>query len=268
MKKRGIIMGDTHCGHLCGLTPPAWMTHENRGDKTKMSKWARLQRQLWSEYKRQLERFGPFNFGLFTGDAIDGKGERSGGSELITADRDSQVDMAVAVVDQVRLHAKRRFKWVGVMGTAYHTGVGEDFENTFAKDAGFSKIGSHEWPEVNGCIFDLKHHIGTSSIPHGRYTAIAKDKLWNTMWAERELQPKAKVLLRGHSHYHAFCGGPGWLAMTVPALQGMGTKYGARRCSGLVDWGFVVIDVDTDGSFDWHAETVELSCQKTETVIL
>jgi len=268
MKKRGIIISDPHCGHLCGLTPPAYQIKTRKGGTTKRNKWAKLQEELWAAYADMLKKYGPFDFGLSGGDTLDGKGERSGGSECVTTDREEQVDMGVDVHNQVRLNANKGFEWVGVYGTAYHTGNEEDWENILAQRAGFKKIGSHEWVNVNGCVFDLKHHIGSSSIPHGRHTAIARDRLWNVMWAERNLTPKASVILRGHVHYHSFCGGPGWVAITMPALQGMGTKYGSRRCSGLVDWGIIVVDVDTDGSFDWHAETVQIQAQKAQIVRL
>jgi hypothetical protein len=90
--------------------------------------------------------------------------------------------------------------------------------------------------------------VGGSTIPHGRFTATAKERLWNVLWNERELRPKAQVILRGHVHYATFCGEPGWVAMTLPALQGMGTRYGGRVCSGTVHWGAVIFDVNEDGT--------------------
>jgi len=266
MKKRGIVIGDTHCGHLTGLTPPAYMIKERKGATTKRNKWASLQRELWTAYTALLDRWGPFHFGLFAGDAIDGHGEQSGGSELVTPDIDDQIDMAVECMDQVRLHAARGFKWVSVYGTPYHTGKAQDHENAVAQKAGVKKIGSHEWIDVNGCVFDLRHKVGPSGVPHSRHTAVARQRLWNVLWAERELVPKANVVLRAHVHYHNFCGGPGWVAMTLPALQGMGTKYGSRQCDGLVDWGAVVFDVDSGGAFDWHSDVVLIEAQKAKVI--
>jgi len=269
MKKRGIVVSDLHCGHACGLTPPAWQTKEVNGTTTKHNKWARLQRQLWDHYKRMIDELGPFHFGLYVGDGIDGTGRKSGGTELITTDREEQSDMAIECLNAVLLNARRGFEWVGVYGTGYHTGNDEDWENRIAERAGFKKIGAHEWVDVNGCVFDLKHKIGSSTIPHGRHTATAKERMWNILWNHEDaLQPDANVFLRGHVHYHAFCGGPGWVAMTLPALQGMGTKYGARQCTGLVDWGVTVFDVADDGAFDWHAETVKIESQKAKAVVL
>jgi len=261
-KKRILIIADKHCGHRTGLTPPAWQEKLVKdGSSTKHNKWAILQRELWQKYVNLLSKHAPYDLAIDMGDQIDGNGWRSGGTELITTDRDEQVNMAVECCDTVRLYANKGFKWYGVFGTAYHTGEQEDWENRVAKDAGFEKIGSHEWLDVNGCIIDCKHHCGSSSVPHGRFTQPAKEKLWNVLWAERGLVPSANIILRAHVHYATYCGSPGWVAMTLPALQGMGSRYGSRRCSGTVDWGITVIDVESNGSFDWIMESSQISAQ-------
>lgn len=264
--KRIIVVSDTHCGHVAGLTPPQFQLSEYEGSSTKRNKWAILQKELWQNFINLLEKHKPFDVCFALGDMIDGKGTRSGATELITSDRDEQADMACEIFQQIRQRSNKGFKIIGVYGTDYHVSAegGEDWENIVAERAEFVKIGSHEWVDVNGCIFDLKHHIGGSSIPHGRFTAPARERLWNLLWSERDYQPKASVILRGHVHYAAHCGEPGWLAMSVPALQGMGTKYGARRMSGVVHWGLTIFDVDKNGNFDWNCEVVSIDSQKAK----
>lgn len=266
--KKIIVVSDTHCGHVAGLTPPQFQLSEYDGSTTKRNKWAVLQKELWQHFVNLLEKHKPFDVCFSLGDVIEGKGGKSGATELITADRDEQSDMACEIFRQIRKRSNDGFKIIGVYGTGYHVSSegGEDWENIVAERAEFTKIGSHEWVDVNGCIFDLKHHLGGSSIPHGRFTAPARERLWNMLWAERDYQPKASVILRGHVHYAAHCGEPGWLAMSVPALQGMGTKYGARRCSGIVHWGITIFTVDTDGGFDWNCEVVTIDSQKAKAL--
>lgn len=268
MKKRIIVLGDLHCGHVAGLTPPAYQYKEVEESTTKHNKWAKLQNDLWIQYINLLERYKPFDVGFAMGDLIDGKEAKSGGTELIYSDRNSQVDMAVECLQNVADRSKDNFEWIGVYGTGYHVSGegGEDWESIVAERCDFKKIGSHESVDVNGCIFDLKHHIGASSIPHGRFTAPAKERLWNVLWNERDLRPKANVILRAHVHYAAFCGEPGWVAMTLPALQGMGTKFGARRCTGTVHWGITIFDVDNDGGFEWVQAVVTINSQKMEAI--
>lgn len=268
MKKRIIVLGDLHCGHVAGLTPPAYQYKEVEESTTKHNKWAKLQNDLWIQYINLLERYKPFDVGFAMGDLIDGKEAKSGGTELIYSDRNSQVDMAVECLQNVADRSKDNFEWIGVYGTGYHVSGegGEDWESIVAERCDFKKIGSHESVDVNGCIFDLKHHIGASSIPHGRFMAPAKERLWNVLWNERDLRPKANVILRAHVHYATFCGEPGWVAMTLPALQGMGTKFGARRCTGTVHWGITIFDVDNDGGFEWIQAVVTINSQKMEAI--
>ena len=266
--KRVLAIGDLHCGSCVGITPPAWQWDWTDRSTTKRNKYGRIQRELWEAYGRILVSLAPIDVLLVAGDMIDGKGKRSGGTEQITTSLQDQVDMAVEVINYVKLRGARKtgkLPIVACYGTTYHVAEdGDDAENIVARDCGFTSIGSHEWPSVNGHVFDLKHKIGSSSIPHGRHTAVARDMLWNELWSdsERGLQPRAKTLIRGHVHYHQFCGNGHRLGMTLPALQAMGTKYGSRECSGLVDWGVVHFDIDKAGTLvDWRAHLVNLKTQ-------
>lgn len=268
--KRVLIVADLHSGGLTGLTPPQFRKRHTDADDPWIDKIVDLERDAWEWYARTVESLQPVDFALVNGDCIDGRGERSGSTELITADRHKQANMASTALKLIK--AK---KYVMTYGTPYHVGNnGEDYEDVIAKDLANTKgveqvkLGSHEWPNVNGLIFDMKHKIGGSSIPHGRFTAIARDRVWNSLWAECDDQPKGRVFIRSHVHYHVYCGGPDWLALTTPALQTMGTKFGSRECSGHVDYGLVHFDVERDGSYTWQVHTAKLQRQKAQALIL
>lgn len=258
--KRVVVMGDTHCGHVAGLCPPNWIG--SMPNLKRFHRFCDLQEQCWKWFAKTIKALQPIDILLFNGDAIDGRGERSGGLELVEPDRAGQCEMAVQIIKHV--NAKRVAM---TYGTAYHTGQEEDWEAQIAAEVGAS-IGSHEWPEINGVVFDMKHHLGSSSVPHGRHTAVSRDRLWNMLWAERGEQPKGDVFIRSHVHYHQHCGDPTYLAMTLPALQAAATKYGARRCSGIVDYGLVHFDIDAKGGFTWQSHLAKLPAQKAQTLKL
>lgn len=252
-------MSDTHCGHLVGLTPPGWQLSPTDSDRIgdKRDKFISIQKQCWQFYSDTIRKHGPFDVVIANGDLIDGAGARSGGTEQQSADRLNQCEMAERCLREVGGKAKIFITF----GTAYHTGEAEDFETVVANSLNATKIGSHEWIDVEGVIFDCKHHVGSSAVPHTRHTAVARDHLWNVLWAERGLQPKAHVTIRSHVHYYNFCGGPNWLGMTTPALQGFGTKYGSRRCSGLVDFGVVIFECNK-GNYSWTPQLAHLSAME------
>lgn len=260
--KRVVVIADMHCGHRVGLTPPGYQegtrTLRDKADHktSKLNAMAKVQKQCWTAYAAIMASLQPIHLLIVNGDCIDGRGEKSGGTELITGDRDEQCQMAVECV----MAAKAKYI-VMTYGTGYHTGDKEDWEDMIARRVKADKIGSHEWPSVNGLIFDVKHFVGSSSIPHGRATAIKRAALWNTIWAEAKLQPKARIILRSHVHYFEGNFNARQLCMTTPALQAMGTKFGSRKCEGIVNWGVVYFDVEADGTYDWHSVLPELTGQ-------
>lgn len=246
--KRIVAVSDLHCGSIVGLTPPGQWSH--------LEGVRAVQRELWCWYEREVQALGKVDAVLCLGDAIDGKGQRQGGIEQYTTDMIEQAAIAAQC-----LRAIDAKQYVMVHGTPYHTGQEEDFESLIAGELKGS-IGGHEWAEAHGVVFDLKHKVGSSQVPHGRHTAIARERLWNQLWALRDGAPKADILLRGHVHYHNFCGGPTWLAMTLPALQGLGSRYGVRQCSGTVDFGFVHFDVYPGGKYTWEAHILRQQAAK------
>ena len=260
-----VAMSDEHTGHLVGLTPPSF--HWDCGNETLKQRALAIQRECYSFYRATINALKPIDAVMNVGDAIDGDGNRSGGAELIIPDRLDQAKVSADLLAECESP-----RYVLVRGTAYHTGQREEFENTMVekleKSGAKVSIGDHEWPQVEGTdvVFDLKHKIGSSRIPHGRYTPLALDMLWNELWAVQEEQPKASIIIRGHVHYHVYLGGADWpLVMTLPALQGMGTRYGKKECTGRVHFGLVSFHITRQGAWTWQAHIGKFASQKAQT---
>ena len=258
-----FVCGDLHCGHIAGLTPPGWRVNGGRYPGVH-----EMQARAWDAWLAMIAAVGPIDVAIVNGDLIDGPGQASGGTEELTTDCVEQAEMAAACLEPLRPTRGYAMTY----GTAYHTGKGSDYEGITARllerQGVPVDIRSHQWVDVDGVVFDCKHHIGGSAVPHGRHTAIAKDRLWNLIWAEQGRQPKGGVVIRSHVHYHAYCGGPGWLAMTLPALQQANTKYGARRCSGTVDWGAVVFTIDNGEIVSWRPMITQYLAAPSELLSL
>ncbi len=242
--KRVVVLSDLHSGHFVGLTHPDY--DGNFGTKTRKYHFQSARRAYWNFYASELDALKPIDVLLINADCVDGQGVKSGGTEQLTTDLEEQVQMAADAIKYA--DAKEIYM---TFGTPYHTGLNEDREEGVASLVGARKIGSHIWVNVNGLIFDLKHHIGGSQSPAGRQTPLARERLWNLLWAEWAEYPKSDIIIRSHVHYFDYAGGYRWLAMTTPALQGYGTKFGARRMSGTVDFGFVHFDVTSKEEYSW-----------------
>ena len=242
--KTVVAVGDFHCSHAVGLTPPSFNPKFRGGIKAHYSE---LRALYWTHYAQTLDSLKPIDVLIVNGDCIDGKGEASGGTEQLTADRNEQVEMAVECINYAKAGVV-----LMTFGTPYHVGREEDWERQVADGCGAARIKSHDWADVNGLVFDFKHHIPGSQTPLGRHTPLVRERLWNYLWAEHEEYPKAHVILRSHVHYHVLVGGYGWLAMTLPAMQGYGSKFGARKMSGTVDFGLVSFVVHDRWEWSWN----------------
>jgi len=255
--KRVVIISDTHCGHQTGLTPPEWQAVPTDIDTQLNQKLSKYRAESWERYKKDVEslRDQRIDCLIANGDLIDGRAERAGGLETLHLDRNTQAKMAVRCIEV--WDPKRVFI---LRGTDYHTGHHEQWEDVIRDILQYkgieTKIGDHDWIDVNGFVFDCKHHIGGSQVPHGRFTAAAREELWNVLWNEAGLAPRGDMIVRSHVHYHVGgwrCSGKRkiWF-LTTPGLQGW-TRYGGKRCSGTVDWGFLAFDIDAAGEIArWH----------------
>ena len=121
--KRALIISDLHCGHIVGLTPPGWQW-KVKSDSPNIAKYGKIQGVLWNKYRKMISSLKPIDVLIVNGDAIDGKGKKSGSTEQITSDRQEQCLMATRCIQEIAAP-----KVYLTYGTGYHTGDDEDFEN-------------------------------------------------------------------------------------------------------------------------------------------
>lgn len=234
--RRVLLASDLHCGHPLGLHMPADQTVHNRHpDKARVRN---LQRECWRYFNAEIKRERPIDIAIWNGDLIDGRQEAQGGSELIIADRHIQATYAASIIE----HVDAAQNYI-VRGTDYHTGKTEEFEDGIAAGVG-AKIIDKLWLQVNGLMISARHHIGGGMTAQGRATPLLRDLLWNSLNAAIDTEPDADIIVRSHVHYslvvHADKTG-----IITPALQARGGRYGDRRLSGTVHFGFIVLDLST-----------------------
>jgi len=261
--KRVVVISDLQCGHVVGLCPPSWQLQPVEA-KGKRNKFVHIQQALWREYIKMVRAIGCVDVLIVNADCIDGRASKTGGTEIITADRSEQCEMACDCIRRINYG-----KLVMTFGTAYHVSSdGEDWENQIATELKADKIGSHEWVSVNGCVFDVKHFIGSSSVPYGGATAVLKDRVWNALWALRKEQPLGDVIVRSHVHTYLHIKTSDFEAVTTPSLQGMGSKFGSRICSRTVDFGMIGWDVKDKYNRQYFDHIVKIPEQKARVTIL
>jgi hypothetical protein len=241
MEKRLFVGSDLHCGHLVGLTHPNYQISWNNASR---GKYGIVQRKLWKFFYDEVTKNGPYDGGLFVGDLIEGSGTRSGGSELITTDRIEQCKIAVDCLKVIPF--KKGAKKYIQRGTPYHVGVCEEFEDIIAKEIKADKIENHGYYSCEKAVISAKHHIGSAYSPLSDGTPLLREYTWAQKWALDYGFPLPTVIIRAHVHNFTVMQKLSCLMFTLPALQGLGSKFGSKLCSRTVDFGFCELIINDD----------------------
>jgi len=233
--RRMVVIADLHCGARFGLVPPVWQSHYTEGFNAKVS---RFQKEIWQWYSKEMSLIQPVDFLVVNGDAIDGRGEKSGGTELLTTDRNEQANMAIRCIEEVNAKSI-----LIIQGSPYHTsGGGDDFEYSIADKLG-ATYANREIVGFEGATFDFRHKVGNSSVPYGRMTANRKEATVNTIWQSRGMMDRINFVIRSHVHAYGLSDDGQTTCITTPCLQGQ-SKFGSRECTMVNDLGFLSFDVE------------------------
>jgi len=249
--KRLVIVSDLHCGSVFGITPSYWQDRKG-------SKYEELQREGWNAYLAMTRKWASPDILLCNGDMIEGRQDRQGGTELITTDRNVQADMAVKA-----LGAWNAKEILMTYGTQYHVSEkAEDFEYNIASRLN-AKIEGHLFFETEGININARHKVGHSSVPHGRTTSISKEMMWNELIGE----PKSKITIRSHTHYHVWLeDGNGKIGFITPCLQYKRGRYGSRQCVGSVHWGAIYLGLDKGDIVEKEVQICKLQGNKPTVI--
>ncbi len=231
MAKTLVVISDSHCGSIYGLTPPPWFQRQSPHHYS-------LQKEAWEAYREITNKWKKPDILLVNGDCIEGRQEKQGGAELLTNDRNVQVDMAVKAI---KCWDARKI--LMVYGTKYHVGdQAEDFEFNIAKELK-AEIEGRLFFEVEGMTIDARHKVSTSMIPHGRATGLLREVMWDLIREAEGEWPKVDIVIRSHSHYHLWIEQPKKIAFTTPALQLARGRFGSRELSGSTHWGAIRLTI-------------------------
>lgn len=269
MSTKGILMGDMHCGNIVGLTPYQYCSLGPVEARSRVQRTIRLRREMAVTYKEILKEIGPVDFVIHNGDAVDGMQGRSGKTDLISNDWHVQAQWAALNLEMIPGSPEIFL----TAGTNYHCmdADGGDVEARIA-DLIHAHFNDHLFLEVEGVNINAKHAIGASSIPHLRHSALPKERMFNEQWHNEGVQDLSDLYIRSHVHYAVGVSGTRagkpWAAYTLPALQNLGGKFGARMCGSTVHWGLVEVELDKGEVVKWKPHIRILDAAKTLTKTL
>ena len=228
---KGIIISDTHSGHLLGLTPPQFRTSRPEIDD--------IMAPFWDWWMSSLNLDG-YDVMIHCGDIVDGDGHKDTSFHL-TTDINQQVAISKAVIDSVNAR-----KHLFVYGTPYHGGDILDYEKIVADSYG-GKISWRQQVDIEGVRFSISHVIGKTTTPVGGDIALRKKMVWDALYSVKDTGEAADVILCGHAHEYRLVADDQVTACICPALK-IGDanfdRYGRKMQGGHYHVGFIEFVVD------------------------
>lgn len=245
MEKLGtvVVLPDTHCGSLVGLTPPQFDATPGDSEGGEMELYDK-RRALWKWFSAEAKALGHVDGLVGLGDLVEGKGRKNAGADNLTSNMVTQTKMAAKCIEQFDAE-KRMF----IRGTPYHVGEEDQWEDVIA-DFLDDPITDKAYASMYGHTFYLRHKIGKSGAPAGWATAPAKELTWNVLNSVTQLTPDIDVCMYAHIHEYTVLHKWGRTAVTSPALQLPNTSFGAKNMNGNYDVGFLHIDFYENEKFD------------------
>jgi hypothetical protein len=249
-----IVLSDTHCGSVYGLWPPDF--HAADGRPLALNTGQQYLWECWLHLRDEVRKhYDPVAI-VFNGDAVDGSAYRTGGHDLMTVERNDQVE-AFERCMEVFTAAFPGVPLYFVQGTEYHDARSASALDAAAKALGavaFRGLGVGRYSrevldlDIGGVILNFAHHIGVSGGLY-RTTALDREGVWAALAGKEGRVPKADVLIRAHAHYFAHVEHSTKHIVINPCWQ-LQTRYMRRHSvyRMLPDIGGTVIRIANDAS--------------------
>ena len=231
MRRRGLVLADTHCGGIGGLTPPGY---------TIVEEVRTIQETFWKWFTESLERYAPFDFVLGLGDFTDGEGKK-GTLDTAYSNVKKQAEAAAKILRYTEVDPKYIYL---VRGTPFHSNGPCEYEDAIGKELGCS-VEDTQKREIEGWKVHTRHVVGRSDISYGQATPILKELARMEQEAFIEGKDAPDIILRGHVHYAMSVNRDGRLAASVPCLDlPIASANGRRYMAWMYTVGFGILDLD------------------------
>lgn len=219
-----LALGDLHCGHLLGLTPPKY--------QRKDFELSDLVSEFWIWFRKSVPK--KIDYAIWNGDLVEGEGKHESEYHL-TTNIETQQKIAIDIIKYV--NAKKN---IFVYGTPYHTSGTTEYEKPIADHFG-EKISFKRKVEILGIRWNIMHTIGKTGTPVGGDIMLKKAGLWSMIYDTIDGRAPADIIIRSHAHEYRFLGNDMIKAFILPALK-IGKpdfdRY-ARRLDGWYNVGFL-----------------------------
>jgi predicted phosphodiesterase len=241
LSQRVLIIGDTHIGSDVALSPEELILKSNNRILANEIQLAILQ-----EYYDMIDDVGTVDLLILNGDLVEGTNYYGEGAGCTTTSMSAQDKVAIDLLSQIKFR-----KVVGCVGTKYHGKCNPNHDQTVIEGLG------------GVCMDEISMNIEQTRIYANHRTpvrmtqwesrpqSIAKDMLLNELNAMDF--GHYDIICKSHVHYYIALDQGTSVGFVCPCWKGR-DDFAKGACNPFAfnpSIGYVMFDIETDGSFAW-----------------
>jgi len=272
-----VLVADIHIGSNYAVADPDVATSGSKSDRE-------VRANLYAAWKAATKhtKWGEPDALISVGDAVDGKGFKSGGVEQWEPDLTSQADHAADLISMWKAR-----EYYVIIGSPYHVAAGNT--GIYVEELMARKLNAMPYPYgknqhsgfhwfltmLGGTTMHVAHHVGISRVFAYRSTPIAREMMGlalnDPMRHVRELESTARkqgrgklweqdlaafkttIVVRAHAHYSWICIAGNSAGFDLPCWSVLTPYMQMRNPVGMLpDIGFVGMEFNEDGTWSYE----------------
>jgi len=248
LSRRVLIIGDTHIGSDTAVCP-----EEIELDSGNVISANEIQLAILHEFRTMIDEVGKVDLLILNGDLVDGVNYYGEGAGILTTSMDKQAEVAVDLLSEINFR-----KVVGCTGTPYHTKKNPNMDKRVIED-----LGGVCMPEISLNIYDTRIYANhrtpvRMSQWESRAQSVAKDILLNEL--NQMDFGHYDIICKSHAHYYIGYDHGSSVGFVLPCFKGRDefAKGSVNPFAFNPSIGYVMFDIETDGSFSWSRSVKHL----------
>jgi len=258
------FVGDLHVGSRFGVAPEGYKTKEK--NLIRLNAGQKKLFEYFEDFCQKCDELGVDTV-FFMGDLIEGLDAKGYGRNLVVANLNDQIEMAVALLR--KLCQDREV--YGIEGSGYHV-----LPSGVSADQMIVHLLGGKWKgsavvcrfAPSPLTFFITHGVSYATVY--RATALDKENLFINAAAGIGKIPPVQVIVKAHRHFYLYMEQNGQYMLQIPCwLAWVPNKIFLRLYGRMQpDIGACIIEVTEDGKFHHHAFLYDLPhiADKKETL--
>lgn len=249
MKKRVLVIGDTHIGADVGLsTEEIVLSSRNRISANE------VQLALLKEFYDMIDEVGTVDILVLNGDLVEGTNYYSEGVGSLTTCMDTQAKVAYELLSQIKC---RRI--VGCSGTGYHVKKNPNLDRRIIEDLGgvcMDEVGLN----IGQTRFYANHR---TSVRMNQWEARPQSVAKDILMAELNAMDFGRfdIICKSHAHYYIGLDNGNSVGFVCPCFKGR-DEFAKRSVNPFAfnpAIGYLMFDIGDNGNFTWSRSVKRLT---------